>query len=271
MTSLVAWKGKKIVAAPGSAELCGNNRKRDAGRAAVRTRRDCLLPRPAPAFLPSVSVHCICVNSIPLAPLTQRRHLDVINPQATAATTHRWPDLPFQHSLINPPPWRRWRPTPVGVTRPRGRLLLKCASRRSFSALRAAGGLFFFPRPQNDLSAARKQTFDKYYAPVLHSNGRCVICSSSKKKRSASVQQVRGLLNEVAAARSWPLPPAPPFFSLTCSFLHFFSPSYPLLTFTFLNPAVSQRRRLLDLRAAAEDIFEEIAPHGDAWRSCAGP
>lgn len=33
---------KKIVASPGSAELCGNNRKHAAGRAAVRTRRDSL-------------------------------------------------------------------------------------------------------------------------------------------------------------------------------------------------------------------------------------
>lgn len=124
-------KKKKIATAPGSAELCGNNRKRTAGRAAVSARRDSLLPKPAPAFLPCVSVRCICVNSIPSAPLTQCRRLDVINPQAAAAAaaTYRWPNLPLQHNLINPP---RWRKASVGVTRPRGSLPLKCASRRSF-------------------------------------------------------------------------------------------------------------------------------------------
>lgn len=144
--SCFSWKpGKKnkIATAPGSAELCGNNRKRTAGTAAVRTRRDSLLPKPAPPFLPSVSVRCICVNSIPPpAPLTQCRHLEVINPQAAAATaaTYRWPNLPLQHNLINPPRWRRWRKTSVGVTRPRG----------SFASEMCQPQV----EPQNDLSTA---------------------------------------------------------------------------------------------------------------------
>lgn len=90
-----------------------------------------------------------------------------------------------------------------------------------FLPLRAAGRLFSFPRPQNDLSAACSQTFDKYYAPVHHS---CGWRGSKKKEKDPRPSSRFGRLLRTrwqpVAVGLWHL--LPPLFTLGCVCVFFF-------------------------------------------------